>query len=269
MADAKISALPTSTTPLAGTEVLPIVQGGQTRQVSIANVTAGRAVAALSVSTGTLGATGVATFSAGTVSAPAITTTGDTNTGIFFPAADTIAFAEGGSEAMRITDAGNVGIGTSSPTYKVDLGQQLLSFTATDTKVISRFANVLTVKRKFGDTAADTILFDIQCGAASANTQGGFEITVFAAGGKSGVSADRHYTAKWYVVRNDAGTFTITQLYQAGSVGAINVVANGNSLNINAIFSVINQGGCFAEIKGMLGPPNSGSSETAFTVVLP
>jgi trimeric autotransporter adhesin len=63
----------------------------------------------------TLGATGVATFSAGTVSAPAITTTGDTNTGIFFPAADTIAFAEGGVESMRIDASGNLGIGTSSP----------------------------------------------------------------------------------------------------------------------------------------------------------
>jgi len=55
---------------------------------------------------------GVATFSAGTVSAPAITTTGDTNTGIFFPAADTIAFTEGGAESMRITSSGNVGIGS-------------------------------------------------------------------------------------------------------------------------------------------------------------
>jgi hypothetical protein len=54
-------------------------------------------------------------FAAGTVSAPSITTTGDTNTGIFFPAADTIAFAEGGVEAMRIDSSGNVGIGTSSP----------------------------------------------------------------------------------------------------------------------------------------------------------
>jgi hypothetical protein len=67
----------------------------------------------------TLGATGVATFSAGTVSAPAITTTGDTNTGIFFPAADTIAFTEGGAESMRITSAGNVGIGTTAPTAKL------------------------------------------------------------------------------------------------------------------------------------------------------
>ena len=44
MANSKISALPSATTPLAGTEVLPIVQGGITEQVSVANLTAGRAV---------------------------------------------------------------------------------------------------------------------------------------------------------------------------------------------------------------------------------
>jgi hypothetical protein len=46
MADVKISGLPASTVPLAGTEVLPIVQGGQTRQVSVNNLTAGKAVSA-------------------------------------------------------------------------------------------------------------------------------------------------------------------------------------------------------------------------------
>ena len=51
MADKKISALPVATTPLAGTEVLPIVQGGTTDQVSVANLTAGRAVSALSLAT--------------------------------------------------------------------------------------------------------------------------------------------------------------------------------------------------------------------------
>lgn len=75
-------------------------------------------VGATTPSTGaftTLNATGVATFSAGSDAAPAITTSGDTNTGIFFPAADTIAFTEGGAEAMRINSAGNVGIGTTNP----------------------------------------------------------------------------------------------------------------------------------------------------------
>ena len=59
------------------------------------------------------------TVGAGTVSAPAITTSGDTNTGIYFPAADTIAFTEGGVESMRIDSSGNVGIGTSSPVEKL------------------------------------------------------------------------------------------------------------------------------------------------------
>ena len=56
MADTKISALTASTTPLAGTEVLPIVQGGTTKQVSVANLTAGRAVSALSLTAATVGA---------------------------------------------------------------------------------------------------------------------------------------------------------------------------------------------------------------------
>jgi hypothetical protein len=54
----------------------------------------------------------VATFAAGAVGAPAITTSGDTNTGIFFPAADTIAFSEGGAESVRFTSDGFVNIGT-------------------------------------------------------------------------------------------------------------------------------------------------------------
>ena len=56
MADSKISALPASTTPLAGTEVLPIVQSSTTRQVSVANLTTGRAISAtqLTLTTGNL-----------------------------------------------------------------------------------------------------------------------------------------------------------------------------------------------------------------------
>lgn len=56
MADTKISALPASTTPLAGTEVLPIVQSSSTKQVSVANLTAGRAISAtqLTLTTGSV-----------------------------------------------------------------------------------------------------------------------------------------------------------------------------------------------------------------------
>jgi len=56
----------------------------------------------------------------GSAATPAVQGT-DTNTGMFFPAADQIAFAEGGTEAMRLDAVGNVGIGTSSPGAKLDV----------------------------------------------------------------------------------------------------------------------------------------------------
>jgi len=48
MADLKISALTSATTPLAGTEVLPLVQSSTTKKVAVSDLTAGRAVAGLS-----------------------------------------------------------------------------------------------------------------------------------------------------------------------------------------------------------------------------
>jgi hypothetical protein len=60
-------------------------------------------------------------FVAGTAALPAITTDGDTNTGIWFPAADTIAFSEGGAEAMRITSGGFLCINATSTTYNESL----------------------------------------------------------------------------------------------------------------------------------------------------
>jgi hypothetical protein len=52
----------------------------------------------------------------GAVGTPSITFTGDLNTGIYSPAADTIAFVEGGAEAMRLDSSGRLGLGTSAVT---------------------------------------------------------------------------------------------------------------------------------------------------------
>jgi len=52
--------------------------------------------------------TGNVVIGAGSTSAPSLSPSGDSNTGIFFPSADTIAFAEGGVEALRIDSNGNL-----------------------------------------------------------------------------------------------------------------------------------------------------------------
>lgn len=58
---------------------------------------------------------------AGSVSAPAVTTTGDTNTGVYFPAADKVAITTGGTQAVIVDSSQNVGIGTNSPALKTEV----------------------------------------------------------------------------------------------------------------------------------------------------
>lgn len=72
----------------------------------------------------------------GSAATPAIRGT-DTNTGIFFPAADTIAFAEGGTEVARIDSSGNLGIGTATPTFSSGTGVQVKGAAFTNVRVTS------------------------------------------------------------------------------------------------------------------------------------
>jgi len=69
MADKKISALTAATTPLAGSEVLPIVQGGATVKVSVDNLTTGKPVSMSNLTyTGTLtGSTSVVNIGSGQI----------------------------------------------------------------------------------------------------------------------------------------------------------------------------------------------------------
>lgn len=66
MANSKISALTSATTPLAGTETLPIVQSSATTKVTVANLTAGRSVSVgnLTVTTSATAALGSANINA-------------------------------------------------------------------------------------------------------------------------------------------------------------------------------------------------------------
>jgi hypothetical protein len=79
----------------------------------------------------------------GSAAAPSISFTGDTNTGIFSPGADTLAFAEGGVEAMRIDSSGRLLVGTSTANTSGAKLQTVDGLTFPATQVASADANTL------------------------------------------------------------------------------------------------------------------------------
>jgi len=125
MADTKISALPAASTPLAGTEVLPIVQGGITEQVSVANLTAGRAVSALSLTT-TQGITGgsgfqVSGFTSYRSSGASASSPGDA--AIYYNATTgyTLQARAGSSYDWSLINVGNANYIARNPTGTLDM----------------------------------------------------------------------------------------------------------------------------------------------------
>ena len=86
----------------------------------------------------------------------------DTNTGIFYPAADTIAFAEGGAEVARFNSSGQLGIGTTAPGNILELKaatpQQIFNqTTGNSTQGIVFQSNGTTYGRIFNNAASGVL----------------------------------------------------------------------------------------------------------------
>ena len=83
------------------------------------------------------GTTGVSAVD-GSAATPAIQGS-DANTGMFFPAADTIAFAEGGAEVARFDSSGNFGLGVTPSAWAS--GYKALEFGNSATQTGALFSN--------------------------------------------------------------------------------------------------------------------------------
>ena len=64
---------------------------------------------------------GAITVPQGTASTAAISVTGCLNTGIYFPTTSSVALTTAGTQRIVISSSGDVGIGTASPSYKLDV----------------------------------------------------------------------------------------------------------------------------------------------------
>ena len=199
MADKKISALTGATTPLAGTEVLPIVQGSATVKVSVANLTAGRAISAtqLTLTTGNLivsdgkgidfsatAGTGTSEllndYEEGTFTATFLSDGGSITTDA------TIRYGFYTKVGRQVTVICYVKASAiSSPTGDVYI--QGLPFTSASTT--GQIASVSVLGNNFAATAIT------QLGGSIANSSSLITLTKFAAGSLSSVSADIQATS--------------------------------------------------------------------------
>ena len=176
----------------------------------------------------------VVTTGTGTAAAPAIVPTGDSNTGIFFPAADTIAFAEGGAEAMRIDSSGQVGIGTSSPRSALDVNGN--TYVAGGSQIQITGSPGTTGLQLFGQDAAESLIGTMSSQALAFRTNATERLRIDASGnvgiGTTSPAATLHVSGgTTSSIRNDSTGTTINEYSQT-----INYAGNGAYLVQNLVY---------------------------------
>jgi len=120
--------------------------------------------------TGTVNVSGLANeVPAGSASSPSIYSTGDTNTGLFFPAADTVAVTTAGTERMRITSVGSIQTPTQPLIYLEGNNGNTINFTSNQQLLVSTYYTQTTLR---GD-----ISWNSATGRVTANTTGQYMLT--------------------------------------------------------------------------------------------
>ena len=254
MANSKISALPSASTPLAGTEVLPVVQGGITEQVSVSDLTAGRAVSASSLALTTAlpvtsGGTGTTTaFTAGSVVfAGTSGTYSQNNTNFFWDDTNNRLGLGSATPAVRlqVTGTSTTAIAriasTSAGTPSFTGAGAGLEITAAG---MNEAANTYTPAIKFGSTDADFTTTSPKFGAAilakaaqtySSDTTGGMDLLFYTAPinpgtGNGLLERARLWSSGGWSIGNttDPGA---TNLSVTGTVQSGNILLNTNTIS--------------------------------------
>ena len=202
MADKKISALTSATTPLAGTEVLPIVQSGVTVKVPVSDLTAGRAISATAV-TATTG-----NFVVGT-----------SGQGIDFSATPGTGTSELLADYEEGTFTATLTCGTSG-TITLTVGQTTLSYTKVGRVVtITGYLSVASVSSPLGRLTLNGLPFTCANGLQfqAAMTVYAAGMTVAAITAIQGRVTNNATTATIDNFATGDSTFDLSNKVQAGS----------------------------------------------------
>jgi hypothetical protein len=254
MADKKISALTGASTPLAGTEVLPIVQGGATVKVSAADVTAGRAVsgASFAVTGTTMPANGLYLASANNVSISA-------------NSKDYVYVASNG-----LVRVGDYGAGSAAPAYALTINNK-------DNYPVAGFLTGATYRGSLGYTF-DTGYFGLEAAgrlafhsssvyAGEFDTAGNFKaaignVVIGTAGKGIDFSANSHAAGMTSELLNDYEEGTLTAAVSCGTSGTISLYSVYDTLTYTRI-------GRQVTVVGQIKVESVSSPVGHFTVNLP
>lgn len=216
MSNTKISALTSATTPLAGTEVVPIVQSGVTKQVSVTNLTAGRSVTASRLGIGAGSFTDTLVRLGGTVGTA--TTLYGTYADYAIPATTTVAFY--GSTTAVTTAASAFTLATLSHyrAYQGALGASSVITTQYGFEVSSTLTGATNNYGFYGNIASGTGRYNLYMAGTAANylagtTTIGDNLVIGTSGKGVDFSANTPAAGKTSTLLNwyEEGTFTPNQ----------------------------------------------------------
>jgi hypothetical protein len=163
-----------------------------------------------------LSVSGVASFAAGTAGAPSQTPSGDPNTGVFYPAADTIAEATNGVERRRVTSTGRHGFGTSSPDqtvhveggFAVNGGSTVRSGVCVLTGTLPSVANGQSIEIELDFATDETFVVELTAKAVNSSNGQSAAVQAVIKGSKIGGNFFDSAVSTLYLARFSTPTIT-------------------------------------------------------------
>jgi hypothetical protein len=159
---------------------------------------------------------------------------------VFFPAADTIAFSEGGAEAMRIDSSGNVGIGTTSPSKKLSIATGATNQVLIGTADSAGTYNAISLTGSTADASlvgliggggSDTNLYLMAPDNLIFRTAGSNQRMQINSSGEFGMGMSTAATVRVSIASGT--TFIMIGRDSTGATDQIRISGNGNVANTN------------------------------------